>query len=232
MQYPQLFSTHKKKIIIGAPILFLLLINAGVSLSGNTYRLVPEGTVFTTVADAVPIRLEVTTKSAVNAMGGTVTFAPQVLQADAVTRVGSIIDLWSEDPVIGNTAGEIHWSGGVINETASSVAGTVFTIQFHAAAVGKTRVQVTDGQILAKDGEGTNILSGTESVVVYVRLPGQPSPDINKDGVLSISDINSLYLHTFGDYAEMYDLNQDQDLNWSDVMTLINLSRSESSDRK
>lgn len=231
MKYTHLFSTHRKKIIIGAPILFLVLINAGMSVGGNVLKLVPENSVFVEVGDAVPVQLMVHTKSTVNAMGGTILFSPDVLQADAVTRQGSVIDLWSEDPLVNNQSGEIHWSGGIVNESEEPTNGQVFTIQFHAAHTGKTRVRVIDGQLLAKDGEGTNILSGTESALISVRAQGQPTPDVNNDGVLSISDINGLYLKTFNDYDARYDLNGDQRVSWSDVLTLISIMRLEPSDR-
>jgi hypothetical protein len=231
MKYSHLLSAHRKKIIIGAPILFLVLINAGIATGGNVLKLVPEGSVFVSTGDAVPVQLMVYTKSAVNAMGGTILFSPDVLQVDAVTRQSSIIDLWSEDPLVNNTSGEIHWSGGIVNENDETSNGQVFTIQFHAAHPGKSRVRIADGQLLTKDGEGTNILSGTESVLLYVREPGQPSPDINNDGALSISDINGLYLKTFSDYNEIYDLNGDQRVSWRDVLTLISIIRLEPSDR-
>lgn len=223
MDYKNLLASHRRKIIIGAPIIFLLLVNVSGS-GGNVFSFTAENSVFATVGDAIPVRLEVSTKSPVNAIGGKVIFPADILQADAVTRNTSIIDLWSEDPVISNTAGTIHWSGGIIAENADeNIKGTVFTAQFHAIKSGKVKFKVEDGQLLAKNGEGTNILSGQHSTTIYVREAGYPSPDINEDGTLSISDINALYLKTFGDYKPEYDINNDKEVNWGDVTTLVSL---------
>lgn len=224
MDYQKIYSTHRRKIIVGAPIIFLLLVNISGISGGNIFYFSAENSVFASVGDAVPLRLNVSTKSPVNAIGGKVVFPKDVLQADAVTRSSSLIDLWSEDPTVSNDTGTISWSGGIVNDnTDTEIHGTVFTIQFRAAKVGKARIRVEDGELLAKNGEGTNILSGQNGITIYVREAGYASPDINKDGALSISDVNSLYLKTFGDYNAEYDINHDGRLNWNDVTTLVSL---------
>ena len=222
MNYQDFLSSHKRKIIIGAPIIFLLLVNVSGIGAGNIFYFTAENTLFASVGDAVPVRLEISTKSPINAVGGKVVFPSDILQVDAVTRSTSIIDLWSEDPLISNTAGTIHWSGGIVNnDNQKELRGTVFTISFHASKTGKAKLKVEEGELLAKNGEGTNILSGSDTITLYVREQGHPSPDINDDGVLSLSDINTLYIKTFSAYDERYDINKDGKLNWSDVTALI-----------
>lgn len=222
--YRTLLSAHKKKIIIGAPILFLALMNVtGFTGSGNTFSFSPEQTIFCAVGDEVVVHLDMHTKRPVNAAGGNVYFPPETLESIAVTRAGSRIDLWSEDPVITNESGTIHWSGGIIDPTEEGVEGRVFTMHFRAKEAGKALIVIKDGQLLAHDGAGTNVYSGSPSLSVYVRAPGTPSPDINEDGKLSLSDANTLYLRSFGKHDARNDLNMDGKVGWSDVTFLISL---------
>jgi len=203
-----------------------LLINSnGVLGSGNVFLFSPEVSAFVSVGDAVPVQLEVSTKTAVNALGGTITFDPNILSVDSLTRSASIIDLWSEEPVISNTEGSIRWSGGIINaDTKTSGAhGEIFTINFRAMKAGKLNLGLTNGELLANNGEGTNVLSGNSTLTLYVREQGYPSPDINDDGSFSIADINALYVKTFYAYDQKYDINNDGKVSWADVKTLISL---------
>lgn len=222
--YRTLLSAHKKKIIIGAPILFLAIMNVtGFTGSGNTFSFSSEQTIFYTVGEEVTAHLEMQTRRPINAVGGNVSFPPEILEAIAVTRTGSRIDLWSEDPTVTNESGVIHWSGGIVNPEAEGVNGRVFTMRFRAKEAGKAVIVVRDGQILAHDGAGTNVYSGNPSLSLYVRAPGTPSPDINEDGKLSLTDANTLYLRSFGKYDARNDLNMDGKVGWSDVTLLVSL---------
>jgi hypothetical protein len=225
MNYRHIISTHRHKFIIGAPIIFLVLINAtGLVGAGNTFLFTPKDSLFHMVGDEVSVNLEVSTKSPINAAGGNVMFPQNILEALSVTRTGSVIQLWSEDPVISNAAGSIHWSGGIIERTADEGAhGTIFTMHFRALKAGTAEITITEGEILAHDGLGTNIISGSGEITLHVREQGAPSPDINEDGKLSLSDVNTLYVKTFSAYNTRYDLNRDKKVGWSDVTMLIGM---------
>ena len=205
MHITHIARTHRKKIYYGAPIIFLLLLGTTSTLAaGNAFLFSAQSTLFPSVGDAVPVILEVSTKTSINAAGGTIVFAPEILAADSVTRSSSIIDLWSEEPVISNESGTIHFSGGIVgtNVAEGGSHGPVFVVNFHAVKSGKVVVSMKDGELLANNGEGTNVLSGANTLTFYVRAHGAASPDINADGVLSLSDVNSLYLKTFRAYIE------------------------------
>lgn len=226
MKSKEFLKNHKRKIIVGAPIIFLLLINSTNALSGgNLFLFGASNGAFTSVGDGVPIELQISTKTPVNAVGGTVTYSPDILSVDSVTRSTSIIDLWSEEPLISNTLGTIHFSGGIVGANVGTTGnhGEVFTINFRALKTGKVYLGLKNGELLANNGEGTNVHSGNNSLTIYVRAQGLPSPDVNGDGALSISDINDVYLRSFRAYDEKYDINGDKKVDWGDVRALINL---------
>lgn len=101
--------------------------------------------------------------------------------------------------------------------------GTVFVINFRALKQGKVKLMVRDGELLANNGAGTNVLSGSNTLTIYVREQGQASPDVNQDGALSLSDVNSLYISTFGAYDKRHDLNSDGKVSWDDVRFLVSI---------
>lgn len=225
MKIRELFREHHYKIIIGAPIIFLFLINAGSVIgAGNMFVFKAEKSAFVIVGENVPVHLLVTTRVPVNAVGGTIVFPPVLVSVDSIARSSSIIDLWSEEPAFSNEAGTLHLSGGIVpDETDKGLQGNVITITFRAREVGKAVVSIKDGQLLAADGEGTNVLSGNTPLTLHIRSAGKPSPDVNGDGILSINDVNSLYLKTFRSYDAKYDFNGDKKVSWPDVTELITL---------
>ena len=226
MKSKDFLNNHKRKFIVGAPIIFLLLINSTSALSGgNVFLFGVANGAFVGVGDGVPVQLQISTKTPVNAVSGTVTFSPDILSVDSVTRSTSIIELWSEEPLISNTLGTVHFSGGIVGANVGTAGnhGVVFTINFRALKTGKISLGLKNGELLANNGEGTNVLSGNNSLTIYVHPQGLPSPDVSGDGSLSISDINNVYLKTFRAYDEKYDINGDKRVDWSDVKALITL---------
>ncbi len=226
MKHTLFFRSHKRKIVAGAPIIFLLLLgSSGILANGNTLSLSANDSVFVSINDEVPVTLTLSTKTPINAAGGTVTFPSELLSVSTLSRSTSIIDLWSEEPVISNESGTVRFSGGIIGPNVGTTGnrGPIFTLNMRALKEGKALLRVKDGELLANDGSGANQISSTGSLVVYIRGAGRSSPDVNGDGELSLSDVNTLYLRTFRAYDARYDLNGDEKVDWTDVKNLISL---------
>ncbi len=217
---------HKRKIVTGAPIIFLLLLgSSGALMNGNTLSFSNLETPFVTVGDEIHVSLDLTTRTPVNATGGTVTFPSDIVAMSSLSRTSSIIDLWSEEPVVSNDDGTVRFSGGIIGPHVGENGnrGQVFVLNMRAMKEGKATLRVKDGELLANDGSGDNTLTGTGSITLYVRERGRQSPDVNADGTLSIADVNALYLKTFRAFDERYDLSGDGKVDWADVRLLIGL---------
>lgn len=217
--------THQWKIAIGAPIIFLVIVTSTGALGvGNVFLFSVEKNNFIIVGSEVPVTITVDSRSPVNAIGGTVTFPPDLLQVTGLSRISSTIDLWSEEPTILNSEGTVHFSGGIIGDKATQpLHGTVIVLTMKPLKEGRATLTLKDGQLLAADGVGTNIVSGANTLSLYIRSGEKPSPDINEDGVLGLSDVNSLYIKTFRAYDPRYDLNGDGKVSWADVRSLMSL---------
>jgi len=126
----------------------------------------------------------------INAADGTLSFNPRELQVVSVTRGASIFNLWTSEPAFSNSAGTVVFSGGSPTGYTGSF-GNVMTVTFRTIGSGTSRVSLTNGSVLAADGQGTNILTSMnggnytisaisntpqpEVVVEYVPPPNTPS---------------------------------------------------------
>jgi hypothetical protein len=225
MMIKKFLQNHHWKILVGAPIIFMVIVTSSSTLGvGSVFLLGTEKSNFVLLNDEVPVMLEISTKSPINAIGGTVTYPPESIQIVGLSRISSVIDLWSEEPSITNAEGTVRFSGGIIGEKAAKpIRGQVFLLSVKPIREGKVTITTKDGQLLANDGEGTNIFSGSNVLTLYVRSQDKPSPDMNGDGALGPTDVNLLYLKTFRSYDPHYDLNNDGRVSWADVKFLVSL---------
>ncbi len=93
-----------------------------------------------------------------NAASGVVNYSADRLQVTSLSKTGSVINMWVQEPAYFNSDGQVNFEGLVLNPGFSGSAGTVLTINFKARTVGSTKITFANGSILANDGEGTNIL--------------------------------------------------------------------------
>lgn len=223
--FKNFLKNHQYKIILGAPIIFLVVINSSGALGlGNTFFFTGSSSSFVVVGDNLDVRLSVHTKSPINAVGGTIMLTRDVLEIASLSRVSSVVDLWSEEPLYDKTKNTLHFSGGILGEKSElPLQGEILTMSLRALSPGVATITLQDGELLAANGEGTNIVSGSNLLTLYIRDTHAPTSDINDDGVLGITDVNLLYLKTFRSYDARYDLNTDGHVSFADVRMLLSL---------
>jgi len=113
----------------------------------------------------------------INASDGTLSFSPNILEAESVAYGTSIFTMWAQEPSIDNTNGSISWSGG--SSTAFSGShGRVLRVIFLAKKSGTVILALPSSSIYADDGLGTNVVTApTISSVTVVNAPTvTPSP--------------------------------------------------------
>ncbi len=119
------------------------------------------------VGDSFSVAVYVSTDTAMNAAQATVTFPKDLLQATSVSQSG-IFTLWAEAPKYSNTSGTVTFAGGLPNPGYNGKSGKILTITFKARAVGKPKVSITNGSVLANDESATELLrsqgSGTYTI--------------------------------------------------------------------
>ncbi len=117
---------------------------------------------------------------AMNAASGVVSFPWDKLEVVSISKTGSIISLWAQEPSFSNSAGTVNFEGIVMNPGFIGASGKIISITFRAKAVGQANLSFSTGSVLANDGSGTNILTGLRVAVVNIRekpVPVAPSTE-------------------------------------------------------
>lgn len=120
-----------------------------------------------------------TPDQAINALGGTITFPTESLEVVSLSKTGSVINLWAQEPAFSNNAGTVTFEGIALNPGYTGAFGKVFTITFRAKTTGSASVSFLSGSVLANDGQGTNILGGLGRAAFVM---GAAAPDATTPG--------------------------------------------------
>jgi len=109
-------------------------------------------------------------EQAMNTVDALITFPTDKLQVASVSKVGSIFNLWVQEPTFSNAGptGNIRFVGVVLNPGYTGSAGRILRITFNARNLGTAPVTFQTGSVLANDGAGTDITStlGTASFII------------------------------------------------------------------
>lgn len=94
----------------------------------------------------------------INAVGARVKFDSKYLKVINISESGSIINFWALKPNFDNNKGEINFEGVILNKPFKGEKGKIIEINFRAnKEINSTELNFENVQILASDGEGTNI---------------------------------------------------------------------------
>ncbi len=99
----------------------------------------------------------------INAVSGTLSFPSNLLQVVSLSKSGSVMSLWVQEPGFSNGAGTVNFEGVVLNPGYIGSSGKIITINFKTKAIGTALVNFSSSSVLANDGQGTNILTGAGS---------------------------------------------------------------------
>jgi hypothetical protein len=144
----------------------------------------------------------------INAISGTVSFPSSKLSIRSVSKEGSIIKLWAEEPSYSNINGSVQFEGVILNPGYSGSRGKVLSITFISKEEGQAALSFANGEILANDGNATNVLEnlGTASFQIaqqeektFVATPLASETTRNE-----ISSVPAITSETHPDEAKWY----------------------------
>lgn len=205
----------QKKIII---FLFSTLVSFGmfpfVSYAANLYLSPPSGSFSVGKSFTASIYVS-STEQAMNAASGVVLFPSDKLQVMSLSKDGSIISLWVQEPSFSNTAGTINFEGIALNPGFIGATGKVININFRVIDDGVAPITFSSGSVLANDGKGTNILENLVNanfslVGMTPSLPVAPSENNISSGLPPAPKIFSL---THPDFNKWYS-EDDAEFTW------------------
>jgi len=191
---------HKYTLAIGLPIV-ILLASTTLSFSRNNEILdLDASDRFLAVGATTTIDVLVTSTIPINAVGGSV-ILPEELNVMNVSTEDTVVDLWTHEPEHVEGMSVIDFSGGIITKDGFSGSGTLFSFEVEATKSGRASLIFDGAQILAHDGQGTNVLDEGRPATLLIRSEGlglvsrklfsnyNPAYDFNSDGKVSFADL-------------------------------------------
>ncbi len=144
-----------------------------------------------TVGKSFTINVYVTNNTqAINAVSGTVSFPTDLLKVGSITKDGSIIKLWAEEPSFSNTSGTVKFEGVILNPGFSGSSGKVLSITFVPKSEGKADLSLISGSVLANDGQATNVtdnLNGASFTISPAEETVVTPPPVKKDTTTTVT---------------------------------------------
>ncbi|MEN9881100.1 MAG: hypothetical protein RLZZ308_283 [Candidatus Parcubacteria bacterium] len=154
------------------PTRFLILIASVVCAFQVTFAanlIVSPSSVSTKVGKTFSVDIMVTNNiESINAVSASLSFPSDALEVLSLSKSGSFITLWAEEPAFSNTKGTVSLEGVALNPGYSKASGKVVTVTFKAKQAGNVSVAIKQGSVLANDGNATDVLKTTGSAFVYI----------------------------------------------------------------
>jgi hypothetical protein len=163
-----------KKILTIFLILFSLSMAYMASASDATLFIEPaQGTYH--AGDNLSLKIKINSDgTTMNAASANIKFPTDLMSVQSVSKLGSIFQLWPDEPSFSNPNGTIFFGGGVPAPGFNGI-DTILVVNFRIKNAGTANVTISDGQVLAADGRGTDILSFLKGGT-YIFLPALPPP--------------------------------------------------------
>lgn len=123
---------------------------------------------------SIPVLLSTAPGENANAASATITYPSNILTLASVSKAGSIINLWAQDPSMGTRSASFE--GVILNPGWSGSGGVVVTLVFQVKAAGSGSITFSDASVLANDGNATPILSSAPAKNITVTGAATPTP--------------------------------------------------------
>ncbi|MBP6060626.1 MAG: hypothetical protein KA515_01320 [Candidatus Pacebacteria bacterium] len=172
-----LLSFQKKNTKIIATLIFILLFTVLPWSAFAANLILSPATGNYEVGDRVAIKVSVSSDKPFNAVSGVLSF-PAVFSVDSVSKIGSVLDFWVTEPIISRTNNTIKFEGLALGGF-NGASGTVLVVNLKAVKAGSGTFSFQSGQILANDGEGTDITGYLNNAIFTVTEPA-PKPEVPK----------------------------------------------------
>lgn len=159
------FSLRSGIVAIIVATSFQSLYAANISLSPSSFT--------TKVGKTFTVDVLVTNNlDAINAVSGVLSFPQDALQVVSLSKSGSFITMWADEPAFSNTQGTASFEGVALNPGFSKASGKVISFTFKAKQAGNVNITVKSGSVLANDGNATDVIKVMGSAFVLINEDG------------------------------------------------------------
>lgn len=151
---------EKIRFIVISGLLLFVAISGMKTAAAASLSLSPVSGSFQ-VGATFSVRVAVDSPNAsINAVSGVISFPQDRLRITSLSKTGSIVSLYVQEPSFSNEVGTVNFEGIVLNPGFQGNAGRIITVNFQVKAAGSADIVFASGSVLANDGLGTNVLGG------------------------------------------------------------------------
>lgn len=108
------------------------------------------------VGDTVVLRVNASSDTPFNAVSSVINIPTNSFSIESVSKAGSALNFWVTEPSFSRSTGTVKLEGVTLGGY-NGRTGNIITITLRALKVGSASIAFQSGQILANDGEGTDI---------------------------------------------------------------------------
>src|SRR3989344_153901 len=218
---------HKHKLFWLLPITVLLIwisFNRNSVVKGEVVLFVDPPQAVFKIGDEIEVAVKLKSERDVNAIeaGVKIVEDENIIEVVDISKSDSLISLWISEPAFSKEEKLINFVGGIPNPGFNG-EGNIFSVKLKAKKPGEVIIDFSSAAVLANDGKGTDILERKIWATYLIIDNSVPSPDLNNDGKVSMSDISILFF-SWGKVAAKnvrYDLNRDGRVGLIDLSILI-----------
>lgn len=117
-----------------------------------------------------------------NAVSAVVSFPASLFKVESVSKANSVLNFWVTEPVSASNTVKFE---GVALGGFTGFTGTVVTINFRAIAPGTGTIGFISGQVLANDGQGTDITNNLIGAQ-YIVKEAVSVPEVQKEKKIEV----------------------------------------------
>lgn len=141
-----------------------------------------------TVGQTMTVDLILSTpQQAANAASVDLKFPQDKMRVINVAKDSSIISYWVSEPSFSNSSGVVDFEGIIPNPGFQGSNAPLLTISFEVLDVGTAPLNITDGSVLANDGNGTEILTNLGRANYTFKAAPTPTPSPTETPTLTPS---------------------------------------------
>lgn len=139
------------------------------------------------VGDRVSVRVLASSNESLNAISGVLSFPTSYFTIESVSKNASILNFWVTEPTFSKGAGTAKFEGVALSGFSGS-GGTVVTVTLRALKAGQASVTFQSGQVLANDGQGTDITNGLNGAS-YTIVEAKEKSKVVEPAVIEKQDV-------------------------------------------
>ncbi len=134
------------------------------------------------VGQKITLQLMVSADQSINAISSLISVPTSIFTIESVSKNSSILNFWVTEPSFSSANGTINLEGVTLGGYSAG-NGNIVTITLKAKSVGTDSIVIKNGQILANDGQGTNVtgsLNGGTFTIKPAAIKPAPKQEIKK----------------------------------------------------